>query len=61
MCILQPRSLLLAWGAIAVSAMAPQLAAAQRVSRPAVPRTDNMSRPMIKPNAASMGSFNGLR
>jgi hypothetical protein len=61
MCILQPRWLLLAWGAVAASALAPQLAVAQRMSRPTLPATGNMSRPFLNPNAAFMGSFSGFR
>jgi hypothetical protein len=60
MCIIQLRSLLLAWGAVAVSALAPQIAAAQRVARPASPAIGTMSRPLINPNAAFMGTFNGF-
>jgi hypothetical protein len=61
MCILQPRALLLAWGAVAASALAPQLAAAQSMARPIMPAAGSMSRPMINPNAAFMGSMNGFR
>jgi hypothetical protein len=59
MCILQPRSLLLAWGAVAASALAAQFAAAQgmaRPARPAGPAMGGMSRPLTNPNAAMMGS-----
>jgi hypothetical protein len=59
-CILQPRSLLLTWGAVAASALAPQLAAAQSMARPIMPAAGSMSRPMINPNAAMMGSMNGF-
>jgi hypothetical protein len=62
MCILQSRSLLLAWGAVAALALAPQLAAAQSMGRPMMPAAGNMSRPMMMtPNAAFMGSMNGFR
>src|SRR5258705_4479831 len=61
MYILEPRSLLLAWGAVVASALAPQLATAQRMARPTLPATGMMSRPFINPNAAFMGSFNSFR
>jgi hypothetical protein len=61
MCILQPRLLLLAWGAVAASALAPQLAAAQSMGRPMMPAAGMMSRPMMNSNAAFMGSMNGFR
>jgi hypothetical protein len=61
MCILQPRSLLLALAAVAVSALAPGLAAAQRMARPAAPATGSMARPLINSNSAFMGPFNGFR
>jgi hypothetical protein len=65
MCILRPRSLLLAWGAVAASALAPQLAVAQgmmsRPAVPAVPATGGMARPLTNPNAAFMGPFSGFR
>ena len=62
MCILQPRALLLAWGAAAASALAPQLAAAQSMARPISPGAGSMSRPlMTNPNPAVMGSSNGFR
>lgn len=61
MCILQSRTLLLALVAVAASALVPQLAFAQRMSRPAAPATGSMSRPLTNPNRAFMGSFNGFR
>jgi hypothetical protein len=64
MCILQPRSLLLAWGAVVASALAPQIAAAQGMARPTLPArpaAGNLSRPLTNPGAAFMGSYGGFR
>jgi hypothetical protein len=64
MCILQPHSLLLAWGAVAGIAVAPQFAAAQGMARPTLPAgpaAGNMSRPLTNPSAAILGSVGGFR
>ena len=64
MCIFQPRALLVAWAAVTAAALTPQIAAAQRMARPALPAgraPGSMSRPLANPNAAFMGSLGGFR
>jgi hypothetical protein len=64
MCIPRPRSLLLAWSAVAASALGIQPVAAQGISipvPPAVPATGNFSSPVYNPYAVYTGTFEGFR
>jgi plastocyanin len=64
MCILQPRSLLFALAALALSALTQVPAFAQTMPRPNSPPAsmpNSMMRPQMNPNAAFMSSFTGLR